>query len=143
MFSACGSTNPYGGKINIKRKLFSKRKTHSKESDGGMDLKKVKGKHCVETWASHYVQNTSNNHEIQPNNDYQDNHINKINLSKAVDNESLVNLEKSGETKLIFSVELNKVKECLVEKPEDISRYNCYKLCTPVEKMFLTLEIEN
>ena len=126
MFSACGSTNPYGGRINIKRKLFSKRKTHSLTSDGGIDLKKVKGKHCVETWASLYDQNSAiNNPDYQNNHDSQENHEsqnNKTNLCEAVHSESLVKLENCVETQLVLSVELNKEKECKIEELEDISR---------------------
>ena len=124
MFSACGSTNPYGGRINIKRKLFSKRKTHSLTSDGGIDLKKVKGKHCVETWASLYDQNTSISiHDNQ--NNRQETHViqnRKTNLSEAVHSDSLVKLENCVETQLVLSVELNKEKECKLEELEDISR---------------------
>ena len=120
MFSACGSTNPYGGRTNIKRKLFAKRKTHSSQSDGGIDLKKVKGKHCVETWASLYDQNIStNNHDCQDN---QERPKNRANLSEAVKSESLVKLEKCVEAQLLLSVELNKEKECKPEEPEDVSR---------------------
>ena len=121
MFSACGSTNPYGGRSNIKRKLFSKRKTHSSTSDGGIDLKKVKGKHCVETWASLYDQN----HDYQSNWDSFENpehQINNSNLCELAQSDSLVKLENCVETQLVLSVELNKEKECKLEEPEDFSR---------------------
>ena len=121
MFSACGTTNPYGGRSNIKRKLFSKRKTHSSTSDGGIDLKKVKGKHCVETWASQYNQSL----DYQSNWDSFENAEFKINNSNFCDlarSDSLVKLDNGVETQLALTVELNKEKECKLEEPEDFSR---------------------
>ena len=54
MFSSFGTTNnPYGGRVNLKRHLFGKKKSISLQSEG-LDLHKVKGQHCVETWATHY-----------------------------------------------------------------------------------------
>ena len=124
MFSACGSTNPYGGRIKIR--LFSKRKTQSTQSDEGIDLKKVKGKHCVETWASLFDQNTSaNNHDSQNNHnrqEYHDNQKNKSKLPEAVQSECLVKLENCEKAQLVLSVELNKEKECKHEELENVSR---------------------
>ena len=56
MFSSFGNANqPYGGggRVNLKRQLFGKKKSISLQSEG-LDLNKVKGQHCVETWATHY-----------------------------------------------------------------------------------------
>ena len=54
MFSSFGNANnPYGGRVNLKRQLFGKKKSISLQSEG-LDLHKVKGQHCVETWATHY-----------------------------------------------------------------------------------------
>ena len=56
MFSSFGTANnPYGGggRVNLKRHLFGKKKSISLQSEG-LDLHKVKGQHCVETWATHY-----------------------------------------------------------------------------------------
>ena len=54
MFSSFGTANnPYGGRVNLKRQLFGKKKSISLQSEG-LDLHKVKGQHCVETWATHY-----------------------------------------------------------------------------------------
>ena len=54
MFSSFGNTNnPYGGRVNLKRQLFGKKKSISLQSEG-LDLHRVKGQHCVETWATHY-----------------------------------------------------------------------------------------
>ena len=39
--------------MNLKRQLFGKKKSISLQSEG-LDLHKVKGQHCVETWATHY-----------------------------------------------------------------------------------------
>ena len=60
MFSSFGNANnPYGGRVNLKRQLFGKKKSISLQSEG-LDLHKVKGQHCVETWATHY-----NNEQLQ------------------------------------------------------------------------------
>ena len=61
MFSSFGNaSNPYGGgRANLKRHLFGKKKSISLQSEG-LDLHKVKGQHCVETWATHY-----NNEQLQ------------------------------------------------------------------------------
>ena len=53
MFSACGSTTPYGGRVAVARHLFGKTKSSSVNLEG-LDLQKVKRQHCVETWASSY-----------------------------------------------------------------------------------------
>ena len=54
MFSSFGNANnPYGGRVNLKRQLFGKKKSISLQSEG-LDLHRVKGQHCVETWATHY-----------------------------------------------------------------------------------------
>ena len=64
MFSSFGNANnPYGGRVNLKRQLFGKKKSISLQSEG-LDLNKVKGQHCVETWATHY----SNQDQLQVNN---------------------------------------------------------------------------
>ena len=47
MFSSFSSTNQYDGKAKLKRSIFSKRKTHSSTSDGGIDFKKIKVKFTV------------------------------------------------------------------------------------------------
>ena len=46
----------YGINVNVKRNFFKKSKTDSVQLSQGLDLHKVKGHHCVETWASHYDQ---------------------------------------------------------------------------------------
>ena len=126
MFSACGSTNPYGGRSDIKRKLFSKRKTHSVTSDGGLDLKKVKGRHCVETWASIYDQNnTANKLEHQNNHDSLDNHESQSNdthYSEPVGSGGLVKLENRVETQLVLSAELKNETEYKKEESENPCR---------------------
>lgn len=47
MFSSFSSSNQFDGKAKLKRSLFSKRKTHSSTSDGGIDFKKIKVKFTV------------------------------------------------------------------------------------------------
>lgn len=67
MFSSFSTSTQYGGRAKIKRKLFSKRETHSSQSEGGLDLKKIKGKHCVETWATISDCNSQIDHEQSSN----------------------------------------------------------------------------
>ena len=77
MFSSFGSaSNPYGGRgVNLKRQLFGKKKSISLQSEG-LDLHKVKGQHCVETWATHY------NNQLQPTTHY-NNQDQLANVNKA------------------------------------------------------------
>ena len=53
MFSACGSTTPYGELMALARHLLRKTKSFSVNLEG-LDLQKVKRQHCDETWASSY-----------------------------------------------------------------------------------------
>ena len=50
--------------MNLKRHLFGKKKSPSIQSEG-LDLKKVKGQHCVETWATHYDQHHLSSETVQ------------------------------------------------------------------------------
>ena len=57
MFSSISSTNQYDGKAKLKRSIFSKRKTHSSTSDGGIDFKKIKVKFTVLLSALDHLKN--------------------------------------------------------------------------------------
>ena len=46
----------YGVNVNVKRNFFKKSSPGCVQTLPGLDLHKVKGHHCVETWASHYDQ---------------------------------------------------------------------------------------
>ena len=124
MISACGSTNPYGIRVNIKRKLFSKRKTHSTESSGGIDLKKVKGKHCVETWASAYDTSTGKTNSLPKieSQDKCDSQKGKSNLSEVIQSDRFLKLQTCSDTQLVLSVDLNNEKECKLQEKLNVSR---------------------
>ena len=72
--------------MNLKRQLFGKKKSISQQSEG-LDLHKVKGQHCVETWATHYnnqLQPTTThyNNQLQPTTHY-NNQDQLANVNKA------------------------------------------------------------
>ena len=120
MFSSFGTANnPYGGRVNLKRQLFGKKKSISLQSEG-LDLHKVKGQHCVETWATHYnnqdqlsnvnkaaaaavvVVNTVNHdgHQQQQNVSSNSDKLNRVNLITSSPTSSTF-LEKAEEGNLV------------------------------------------
>ena len=125
MFSSFGNANnPYGGRVNLKRQLFGKKKSISLQSEG-LDLHKVKGQHCVETWATHY-----NNQDQLGNvnkaaaaaavvvNDAQQQQQQKVRSSSSNEKLNRVNLITSSPTSSTF---LEKVEESrLVVKEQQV-----------------------
>ena len=125
MFSSFGNANnPYGGRVNLKRQLFGKKKSISLQSEG-LDLHKVKGQHCVETWATHY-----NNQDQLGNvnkaaaaaaavvNDAQQQQQQKVRSNSSNEKLNRVNLITSSPTSSTF---LEKVEESrLVVKEQQV-----------------------
>lgn len=99
MFSSFGNaSNPYGGgRANLKRHLFGKKKSISLQSEG-LDLHKVKGQHCVETWATHY-----NNEQLQ-----QLGNVNKA-AAAVVNNVNHIQQQQQQKVRSSSSEKLNRV----------------------------------
>ena len=107
MFSSFGSTNPYGGRVNLKRHLFGKKKTPSIQSEG-LDLKKVKGQHCVETWATHYDHHHLSSETVQD-----------VLLASPASQDSLAHIIES-------QLALSEAAEGEADTPGEESRLGCY-----------------
>ena len=99
MFSSFGNaSNPYGGgRANLKRHLFGKKKSISLQSEG-LDLHKVKGQHCVETWATRY-----NNEQLQ-----QLGNVNKA-AAAVVNNVNHIQQQQQQKVRSSSSEKLNRV----------------------------------
>ena len=126
MFSSFGNaSNPYGGgRANLKRHLFGKKKSISLQSEG-LDLHKVKGQHCVETWATHYkneqLQQLGNVNKAAAAVVNNVNHIQQQQKVRSSSSEKLnrVNLISSSPTSSTF---LEKLEESrLVVKEQQLS----------------------
>ena len=136
MFSSFGTANnPYGGRVNLKRQLFGKKKSISLQSEG-LDLHKVKGQHCVETWATHYnnqdqlsnvnkaaaaavvVVNTVNHdgHQQQQNVSSNSDKLNRVNLITGSPTSSTF-LEKVEEGNLVVKELSRQEPSSRLEKP--------------------------
>ena len=126
MFSSFGNANnPYGGRVNLKRQLFGKKKSISLQSEG-LDLNKVKGQHCVETWATHYnnqdqlgnVNKAAAAAAVVVNDAQQQQQQQKVRSSSSNEKLNRVNLITSSPTSSTF---LEKVEESrLVVKEQQV-----------------------
>ena len=132
MFSSFGNANqPYGGggRVNLKRQLFGKKKSISLQSEG-LDLHKVKGQHCVETWATHY---NKEDPQLSSNN------VNNVNIS----NERLnrVNLISSSPTCSTFLDKVEESKLVTKEQQEKEKEVNRRKVPSPCRSDLRPLEV--
>ena len=148
MFSSFGNANnPYGGRVNLKRQLFGKKKSISLQSEG-LDLNKVKGQHCVETWATHYnnqdqlgnvnkaaaaaavVVNDAQQQQQKVRSSSSNEKLNRVNLITSSPTSSTF-LEKVEESRLV--VKEQQVKELSRQEEPSSSRSEKLNYSRPLE----------